>query len=92
MSKILQSKAAAWGALLLVVVLLILTFSMRKVAWWMFADIFFFFMAVFSHMMALTIARLNSVASRKLDVVAMWMLILAVVAFIVEFIIFQIAF
>lgn len=89
MNKILNSKAAAMGALVLVVIVIILTFSIRKEAWWMYIDIFFIFMAVFSHLMALTIQKLNSVASRKLDKIAFWMLILGVVAFIGEWIAFQ---
>lgn len=71
------------------ILVIIFTFSLRKAAWWMFIDIFFAFMAVFCHMMALTIERLNNVASAKLDKAALWMLILAVVAFIGEFVAFQ---
>ena len=92
MKSLLKSKACAWGALLLVVLLIIFTFSMRKASWWMFIDIFFFFMAAFSHMIALTIANLNRPASSKLDSLAMWMLILAVLAFIGEFVALQILF
>ena len=90
--RLLQSKACALGALVLVVLLIIFTFSMRKFAWWMFIDIFFFFMAAFNHLIALSIANLNQFASKKLDNLAMLMLILAVIAFIAEFVAFLIIF
>lgn len=89
MRNLLKSKICAIGALILCIIVIILTFSIRKEQWWMFIDIFFVFMAIFSHLMALTIERLNAKASRKLDTIAFWMLIIGVVAFIGEWIAFN---
>lgn len=85
----LKSKLFAWLAFVLVVVIIGLTFRLRPV-WWAFSDIFFAFMMVFCHLMAVYIARLNSYASRKLDVCALVFGILTAVALIVEFVLFQI--
>lgn len=89
MRNLLKSKICAIGALILCIIVIILTFSVRKEQWWMFIDIFFVFMAIFSHLMALTIERLNVSASRKLDTIAFWMLAIGVVAFIGEWIAFN---
>lgn len=90
MDKILKSKGAAWGALILVIFILIATFSFRRAFdWWAFIDIFFAFMAAFAHAMSVTISKINQYVGRKLDLIALVLFALAVVAFIVEFILFQ---
>ena len=55
----------------------------------MFIDIFFIFMAIFSHLMALTVEKLNVPASRKLDTFSFWLLVMGVLAFIGEAIALQ---
>lgn len=92
MNKLLQSKLFTAAALALCILSIILTFSIRKEQWWMFIDIFFIFMAIFSHLMSLTIVKLNEPASRKLDIVAFRFLILGVIAFIAEWIAFSVLF
>lgn len=89
--KMLSSKAAAWVALLLIVVLIAFTFTLRTV-WWSFIDIFFAFMMAFSHLVAVNIKRLSPAASRKLELAAAIFGCLFLIAFIGEFIAWQILF
>lgn len=85
---LLQSRAAAWGALILMVLVIVLTFAWRPV-WWCFCDEFFGFMAVFCQLVAVYIRKFNYPAFRKLQNFAAIFLILGVVALIVEFILWQ---
>lgn len=95
MNKILKSKVAAWCAFAIVIAVLVATYSLRitlglKIEWWAFTDIFFAFMAAFCHVMAVTLGGINPPAGRKLDMIALVMLILAVIALIGEYIAFSI--
>ena len=81
----LKSKTAAWIAMAIVIVLIAITFKYRT-EWWCFTDIFFAFMFVFCHLLALNIVKLSPIASRKLDMASLVFGILAVVSFIVEYI------
>lgn len=85
MSNLRKSKAIAWAAFALVLVVLVASFKLRM-QWWEFIDIFFAFVATFSHIVALTIEKLNSRASRQLDTAAFLSLVLAIVAFIAQYI------
>ncbi len=89
MNKLLRSKGIAWLAFAIIIIVLVVTFSYRTV-WWAFIDIFFAFMTVFCHVIALTIEKLNPYASKKLDIIAFYLLILTVLALIGEFIGFNI--
>lgn len=85
MNKLLQSKPIAWLAFAVVIVILVVTFPYRH-TWWAFIDIFFAFMTVFSHVVALTIEKLNPYGARKLDKIALYLLVLTVLAVIGELI------
>lgn len=91
MSGILKSKTGAWAAFVLVLVLLVVLFPLLEV-WWEFIPLFFAFMAVFCHLMAVMIKKLNGIASAKLDMAALVCGILAVCAIIGVYVAFQFAF
>ncbi len=88
MAAIRDSKFYAWMAFILVIVILVFTFELRAV-WWAFFDIFFLFIGAFSHLVAVVVKKVNPVVSRKLDMAAFVCLILAIIAFIAEYIAFQ---
>ena len=85
----LQSTFVAWIALAIVVVVIVTTFQYRQ-AWWSFIDLFFAFMMVFCQLISLYIGRFNSYAGKKLQVIAGICLILMILAFIGEYIVYQI--
>lgn len=89
MQNFIRSRGGAWCGMGLIVLVLIFTFSLRT-AWWSFIDIFFLFMAAFAHLAASYLAKLNPYASKTLDSCAFWMLVLGIIAFIAEFIAWQI--
>lgn len=91
MAKILNSKAAAWGAMGLTLLVIILTFRLRE-AWWSFIDIFFMFMMAFCHLVAVYIGKYNQSAFKKLHLFAMIFEVLMILAFIGEFIAYQVIF
>lgn len=88
MNKIINSVAVAIMLVVLVVVMIVISFPFRT-EWWSFADIFFVFMMAFTHLMALTLRKMSERASRILDRIAIVCGMLFVIAFIVEFILFQ---
>ena len=79
----------AWVALAVVVIVIILTFEYRQ-AWWSFFDLFFAFMMVFCQLAGLYIKRFNPFAGKRLQMIAFIFMVLAVLAFIVEFILYQV--
>lgn len=85
----LQSTIVAWIALLIVVIVIITTFEYRQ-AWWSFFDLFFAFMMVFCQLAGLYIKRFNPFAGKRLQTIAFIFLVLAVLAFIVEYILYQV--
>lgn len=89
MGNILQSKIVAWFAMIIVVMAIIFTFSLRPV-WWAFFDEFFAFMMVFCQLVAVYTYPKMPYVAKKLQVIAGWCLILAVLSFIVEYIFWQI--
>lgn len=91
MGSLLRSKIVAWLALLIVVAVIIITFEFRT-AWWGFIDVFFAFMMVFSQLVALYIGGFNPYAAKKLQSFAAIFLILAILAFVGEFIAYWILF
>ena len=86
-----RSKEAAWAAFVLVIVVLVATFAMRPV-WWSFFDIFFASMAAFCHLVAVMVQSINTRVSGKLDTCALVFIVLAILAFIGEYIAFQVIF
>ncbi len=84
MKQITDSKGVAVAAFCIVIAYIVLTFKLRF-AWWTFTDEFFAFMMVFTHLMALFLARFNPFVRRKLDTCAMIFGILFIIAFFVEF-------
>lgn len=85
----LQSTLVAWIAMFIVVLVIITTFEYRQ-AWWSFIDIFFAFMMVFCQLAGLYISRFNAYAGKQLRSIAGVCLILMVLAFIGEYIVYQV--
>lgn len=88
MKKLLDSKIAAWFAMLLASAIVVISCILRTPWWGLIAE-FFCFMGVFSHLAALYLAKMSVSASGKLDRCALVLLILAGVAFIVEYFLFN---
>ena len=91
MVKLIESKLTAWMAMILVVALIIMSMLLGT-PWWGFIAEFFCFMAVFSHLASLYLRRMSNVAGRKLETCAMVCIILSVIGFIVEYIVFNVEF
>lgn len=85
----LQSTFVAWIAMAIVVIVIITTFQFRE-AWWSFIDLFFAFMMVFCQLAGLYIGRFNPFAGKRLQLIAFFCMILAILAFIGEYIAYQV--
>lgn len=88
MNKIYENKIFAWLGFAAVIVLLVCTFPLRH-EWWAFTDIFFFFMAAFCNLCAVTLKKINPIVAKKLWACAFWLLVLAVIALIAVWIVFN---
>lgn len=88
MAKLVESKITAWVALVLVVALIVISFLLGT-PWWGFIAVFFCFLAVFSHLAALYLRRMSAAASRKLETCALVCIIIAVLGFIAEYVIYN---
>lgn len=88
MKGLLQSRGVAWLAMAVMVGVILFTFSIRP-AWWAFIDEFFAFMAVFCQLVAVYSLPKMPFVAKKLQVIAAWCLGLAVIAFIIEYIFWQ---
>lgn len=88
MNKALKSTLLAWVALILVVLILCLSFSQRGV-WWAYIDIFFAFMMCFIHLMAVYMGKKLPTIGKQLDMAAFVCGCLALLAYIIEFFLFQ---
>lgn len=86
----LQSTFVAWIAMAIVVIVIITTFQYRQ-AWWSFIDLFFAFMMVFCQLAGLYIKKFNMYAGKKLQSISFICLVLMVLAFIVEYILYQVS-
>lgn len=86
--KLKESKLVAWIAMLLVVVLIVLAMLMQG-PWWSMIAIFFCFIGVFSHLASLYLKRMSPPAANKLETCAFISMLLAVVGFIAEYIVYQ---
>ena len=91
MKNLLQSTLVAWIALVIVVIVIITTFEYRQ-AWWSFIDLFFAFMMVFCQLAGLYIKKFNRYAGKTLQKIAAICLILMILAFIGEYVVYQITY
>lgn len=91
MGKLISSKWIAWLAFFIVVAVIVLCFFFPgfKQYWWQTFDLFFAFQMVFCHLASLYLARISPSASSKLDIIAFIFGILAIISFLVIFIINQ---
>ena len=79
-------------ALIISIVYIALTFRFRKeLGWWAFADCFALFMAVFTWLMSLVIARMIPHSGKVLSKIALIFGILFVIALIVEGFVYSLA-
>lgn len=85
----LQSTLVAWIALAIVVAVIITTFEYRQ-AWWSFIDLFFAFMMVFCQLAGLYIKRFNFYAGKMLQNIAAVCFVLAILAFIGEYVAYEV--
>lgn len=85
----MQSTLLAWIALAIVVIVIAITFQYRQ-AWWSFIDLFFAFMMVFCQLASLYIGKFNPYAGKTLQKIAAVCLVLMILAFIGEYIAYQV--
>lgn len=85
MANIKTSKAMAWGGLLLTVILIVVCMVVPGIKnnLWEMTDLFFLFMGAFSHLMAISLAKMSKSASGTLDRISLVCIILAIISFIV---------
>ncbi|MDE6247328.1 MAG: hypothetical protein K2M41_05750 [Muribaculaceae bacterium] len=88
MGSILKSKGTAWFALAVAIIVLVVTFRLRTV-WWEFFDVFFMFMAAFINVVAVSVARINPIVSKKLNTCTLVFVILWIVSLIGEWVVFE---
>lgn len=89
MTNLLNSKIAAWCAMLLASAMVVISCLLRTPWWGLIAE-FFCFIGVFSHLAALYLVKMSASASGKLDKCALILLVLAAVAFLVEYFLFNV--
>lgn len=85
----LQSTLVAWIAMIIVVIVIITTFEYRQ-NWWSFIDLFFAFMMVFCQLAGLYIKRFNPYAGKTLQSISAICLVLMILAFIGEYVVYQV--
>lgn len=85
--RLLESKIAAWTAMILVTAMVVMSVALHT-PWYGFIAVFFFFIGVFSHLAAIYLRKMSIRASNKLEKCAFIAIILAVLAFIIEYILF----
>ena len=88
MYHIFRSKITAWAAILLTVALIVICFILNF-PWWGFIGLFFLFLACFTHLVSLYLGKINAMVGNKLERCSFVCIILAIVAFIVEYIFFN---
>lgn len=86
--KLIESRCVAWLGLLLTIILVVLT-AIDHTPWWGYIAEFFLFIAMFSHLASLYLRRMSPPASRQLEWCALISIILGVVGFIIEYILFN---
>ncbi|MDE6006859.1 MAG: hypothetical protein K2G67_04840 [Muribaculaceae bacterium] len=88
--KLIESKLVAWFALLLVIALVVMAMLLGT-PWWGFIAIFFCFLGIFAHLASLYLRKMSKVASAKLEQCALVLIILSIIGFIAEYIIYNFA-
>lgn len=89
MNKKTYNLIATLLSLVAVVILIICTFGFRReLGWWAFIDEFALFMCVFSHLMAIMLARMSPYAGKTLNRASLVFGILFVISLIGEYIIY----
>lgn len=88
--KLIESKLVAWVALLLVMALIVMAMLLGT-PWWGFIAIFFCFLSVFAHLASLYLRKMSKPASSKLELCALVLIILSVIGFVVEYIVYNVA-
>ena len=83
MNNIIKTKWVSWLLLVIVVTWLVSKFFVQT-PWWSYISVFFAFMFAFCHLAALYLDKVNKAASRRLDLIALVLGLLFVVAVIVE--------
>lgn len=91
MVKLIESKLTAWVAMILVVALVVISMLLGT-PWWGFIAEFFCFLAVFSHLASLYLRKMSPAAGRKLETCALVCIILSLIGFITEYIVFNVGF
>ena len=91
MSALFKSKITAWSAMILAIALIVLSLVLHT-PWWGFIAIFFLFMSVFTHLMSLYLGKINSRVGSKLEMCALVCIIISIIGFIVEYILFNFVF
>lgn len=77
--------------MILAVALIVMAFIMHT-PWWGFIAIFLLFVGIFAHLISLYLGKINKIVGRKLEMCAFVLVLLAVIGFIVEYILFNIGF
>lgn len=91
MAKLLESKFTAWTAMVLTLALIVLSFCLHT-PWWGFIALFFLFIAVFMHIMSLYLRKISAAIGKKMDNCSFVCLILSLLAFITEYILYNVYF
>lgn len=86
--KLIESKLVAWVAMALVMALVVIAMLLGT-PWWGFIAIFFCFLGIFAHLAALYLCKMSRAASSKLELCALILIVLAVIGFIVEYIVYN---
>lgn len=84
--RLLESKILAWVALVLVIALVVMSMLLHT-PWWGFIAIFFAFLSIFAHLASLYLRKMSKAASNRLESIAIWLMILAVIGFVAVYII-----
>ena len=82
-----QSKFLSWISMILMVIVIVVAICTHVVASiWDYSTIFLAFMCIFCHLMSLMLYKMSAAASKKLEILAGIFGILAIIDFIVVFI------
>lgn len=86
--KLIESKATAWVAMAIVVSMVVMS-MLLKTPWYGFIAEFFCFVGVFAHLASLYLSRMSLAAGKKLETCALVFIVLSLVAFVTEYVVFS---
>lgn len=86
--RLIESKATAWTAMVIVIAMVVLSMFL-KTPWYGLIAEFFCFVGVFAHLASLYLNRMSQAAGRKLETCALVFIILSLVAFVTEYVVFS---